>query len=308
MDWFLIALVAPLLWAVVSVIDNYFVDGIYEDEFDGIVISAFFQGLPWLLVPIGVLHFSPLGPEIVWAIAAGFSFIAGLFYYFRSLFRINDSALMQILWSLSVPLVPFLAWFIVDEQLSLYHYLGIAIVFLGVTMVNLDFRKGAKRELRGVRLPMACAVLFMAFSMVAARKASLLSPDVETNFLLFCLGGALVLLAVPFLDPQSIRARSLRSWTLLKQYFFVFSAAEGLSVAATFTSQWAIQLAPAISFVAAIESLVPIFIVAISLLVCSSVWLHRNRRLGAVCREQLAHVPVKILATVVVGFGIFLMS
>lgn len=306
MDWLIVALIAPMLWALVSLIDNYFVDNVYEDEFDGIILSSLFQLLPWLLVPVGVLHFSPFGWNMLWAVASGFFFLASLFQYFRSLFRVNDSALMQILWSLSVPLVPFIAFFVVGEVLLLFHYLGIAIAFAGVLLFNFDIDSGATKRLRKVALPMTYAVVFMALSMVFGKKAFVFSSDVQTNFLLFCLGGVFILLLVPMFDRTSIVERGVHIGTLLKKYFLVFLLAEGFSVLATFSSQWAIKLAPSISFVSVIESLTPVFVVFMSLLLLISMPFFGGKRLERIYREQIVHMPVKVLATFIIVAGVFL--
>lgn len=302
------ALIAPFLWALVSVIDNFFVDSVYKDEFDGIVISTLFQLLPWLLVPFGVLHFPSFQSSSAWAIASGFFFLASLFQYFRSLFLVNDSALMQILWSLSVPLVPFFAFIAINEVLSWAHYAGIALAFTGVLFFNLDIQHGASRQLRRVAVPMTYAVLFMALSMVLGKKAFLYSADVQENFLLFCLGGVFILVFAPLFDHVSVIERVNQTWHLLKKHYIVFSVAEGLSVAATFSSQWAIKLAPAISFVSVIESLTPVFVVFVSLILIGFMRFVGNRGLERIYREQIMHMPLKIFATCIIAVGVFLIS
>lgn len=308
MDWLLIALIAPVLWAFVSVIDNFFVESVYKDELDGIVISALFQLAPWLLVPLGILQFSFFESTSVWAIGSGFFFLASLFQYFRSLFLVNDSALMQILWSLSVPLVPFFAFFFVNETLSLSHYLGIAVAFVGVLIFNFDIEPGAGKRLRRVAIPMAWAVVCMALSMVFGKKAFIVSSNIETNFLLFCLGGVFILLLVPLFDRMTLVKRFTQTRDLMRGHFIVFSLAEGLSVMATFSSQWAIKLAPAISFVALIESLTPVFVVLVSIGVILSIRFFGNHTLEKIYREQIVHMRVKILATVIIATGVFLIS
>ncbi len=308
MDWLLVALIAPVLWAFVSVIDNFFVESVYKDELDGIVISAIFQLIPWLLVPLGILQFSSFESTSVWAIGSGFFFLASLFQYFRSLFLVNDSALMQILWSLSVPLVPFFAFFFVDETLSLSHYLGIAVAFVGVLIFNFDIEPGAGKRLRRVAIPMAWAVVCMALSMVFGKKAFIVSSNIETNFLLFCLGGVFILLLVPLFDRMTLVKRLTQTRDLMRGHFIVFSLAEGLSVMATFSSQWAIKLAPAISFVALIESLTPVFVVLVSIGVILFIRFFGNRTLEKIYREQIVHMRVKILATVIIATGVFLIS
>ena len=75
--WFLVALIAPFLWAIVAIIDTYFVDGVYEDEYDGTIISGGFQSLPWLLVLFGVVDFTFPGFEL-----ASLALLAGGFFFF----------------------------------------------------------------------------------------------------------------------------------------------------------------------------------------------------------------------------------
>lgn len=305
MQWLAVAFIAPILWAIVSVIDNYFVEDIYEDEFDGILISAFFQLLPWLFVALGIVNLSIVWPAVPWAIGSGFLFLASLFFYFRGLFRVNDSALMQILWSLSVPIVPFLAWILLREQLKLLHYLGMMIAFLGVLLFNFDIQKGAKERLAKVAFSMTWAVVFMASSMVFGRKAFVLSDSLETNFLFFCAGAVLILILSPLFDSKKPLKRLSRIWILTKKYYPIFIVAESLSVIATLFSQWATKIAPAVSFIALIESLVPVFVVVLSLMLVVLVRFRKNDALQRIYQEQLTHMGVKVVATIIIAIGIF---
>ena len=64
MSWIAIAFIAPALWALVALLDTYFIDGIYRDATDGAIISGLFQGLPWVLVPLGLIDFDYPGHRI----------------------------------------------------------------------------------------------------------------------------------------------------------------------------------------------------------------------------------------------------
>jgi hypothetical protein len=82
--WLPIAFVAPFLWALVSVLDLYLVHGLYQDEWDGTLISGAFQLFPWLLVALGILSFVPPPTEaILFSLAGGLMFLASFFFYFR---------------------------------------------------------------------------------------------------------------------------------------------------------------------------------------------------------------------------------
>ena len=97
MNWFLLAFVAPILWAIVAILDTYFIHGVYEDEYDKTVVLGVFRSLSWILVPLGggIVYrasefrgcFGAFGRRI---------FPLSFFRYFKALFVANDTVLMQI--------------------------------------------------------------------------------------------------------------------------------------------------------------------------------------------------------------------
>lgn len=122
-------------WALVNIIDVYFVSSVYEDEWDGIFINSVFQLLPWLLPVFGIVSFQyPGGLPSVVAFIGGASLILAFFFYFKTLFVSNDVAVIQAIWNLSVPLVPFLSWLLLSEKLLPVHYGGIALAFTGAML------------------------------------------------------------------------------------------------------------------------------------------------------------------------------
>ncbi len=307
MGWFLLAFVAPVLWAWVAVIDTYFVHGVYEDALDGAVISGIFQSVPWMLVPLGVVGFTFPGSATAFlALASGGLFLLSFFYYFRALFVVNDSALMQVLWNLSVPMVPFIAWLLIGERLSPNHYAGVAVAFLGVALFGLDAKTKSKQAFQ-IALTMAAAVTLFSLSMVVGKKAYLLTgDDFWSVFLLFSSGASLMaVLLLAFQGRKSIFGKAHRILGLSRRFFFLFVIAEGLSVVATITSQRAISLAPAVSYIAVIESLVPVFVMFTSLFLVGIFRLAGRRGLESAYREQFANLRTKILAIGMIAGGIY---
>lgn len=306
-NWLLIALVAPCFWALAAIIDTYFVHGVYEDEYDGTVISGAFQSLPWLLVPLGVLGFTFPGSEIAGiAILAGGLLLLSFFFYFKALFVSNDAALMQILWSVSVLAVPFFAWLLIGEVLTGVHYLGIGVAFVGIMFFNFD-GKIKKIGLPKIALPMFGAVVFLSFSMVLARMAYDLTSDFWSVFLLFSLGATIAAFTILIIGKKNPFQRAKKIVRLSRKYLLFFISAEGLSIVATLTSQKAISIAPAVSFVAVIESLVPVFVMLISLII---VFAFRNvERIDVSSyRNQYSDSGIKVLALVFIAVGIYMIS
>jgi len=306
-NWLLVALIAPCLWAVVAIIDTHFVHGVYEDEYDGTVISGVFQLLPWLLVPLGVIGFTYPGTEIALiALSAGGFLLLSFFCYFKALFVSNDSALMQIFWNVSVLVVPFFAWLLIGEVLASVHYAGIGVAFLGIMLLNFDGKVKGIGFFR-IALPMLEAVVFLSFSMVVARMAYELTSDFWSIFLLFSVGAAIAALLILVIGKRNPFRRAKKIVELSRKYLLFFIIAEGLSIVATLTSQKAISIAPAVSFVAVIESLVPVFVMLISFII---VFVFRNFRKVDVIpyRNQFSDAGIKILALLFIAVGIYMIS
>lgn len=49
--WLFMAFAAPMLWALVNIIDVYFCKEVYRDDFTATAISQIFQIIPWIAVP-----------------------------------------------------------------------------------------------------------------------------------------------------------------------------------------------------------------------------------------------------------------
>ncbi len=317
MTWFLLAFIAPLLWAVVTLLDTYFVHGVYRDAMDGAVISGLFQSVPWLLVLLGVIEFDfPGVAAATYSLIAGALFLLAFLAYFEALFITNDGALMQLLWNITVLVVPFFAWLLIGEKLELAHYLGIALAFVGLTCFGFDKRVLTPRSAK-IGIAMLSAIGVLALSMVASKKAYLLAaPHLSVStvdfwriFLLFCTGAS----------AASCALLSARGWTqgtkwiggmaiLSKRYFLLLLMAEMLSLVGSLASQRAISLAPSVSLVAVIECLVPVFVMMASLLLVALLRVLGQRDLVVIYRTQLVSPGRKFLSLILIASGIYIIS
>ncbi len=307
--WIFVAFLAPFFWALVNIIDVYFVSSVYEDEWDGIFINSVFQLLPWLLPVFGLVSFQYPGalPTIV-AFFGGASLILAFFFYFKTLFVSNDVAVIQAIWNLSVPLVPFLSWLFFSEKLLSVHYIGTALAFIGAMLFVTHEEVRAKNFL-GVAKTMVGAVVFFSLSMVLQSKAyDFMENDFWSGFLIFSAGAGITGLALVFFDPKSVKIRSRHIIQMTKSYFFIFFLAESLNLLAVLSSQRAIDLSPIVSFVAVIESSVPIFVMLLSLSLVP-ILLFLNKKKGhEIYQNQLVDFKTKIVAWVMIALGIYLIS
>ncbi len=307
--WIFVAFLAPFFWALVNIIDVYFVSSVYEDEWDGIFINSVFQLLPWLLPVFGIVSFQyPGGLPSVVAFIGGASLILAFFFYFKTLFVSNDVAVIQAIWNLSVPLVPFLSWLLLSEKLLPVHYGGIALAFTGA-MLFITHEEIRTRNFFGVAKTMVGAVVLFSLSMVLQSKAyDLMENDFWSGFLIFSAGAGITGLALVFFDPKSMKMRSRHILQMTKSYFFIFLIAESLNLLAVLSSQRAIDLSPVVSFVAVIESSVPIFVMLISLFLIPVLLLFNKKKVHQIYRNQLVAFKTKIVACVMIALGIYLIS
>lgn len=304
--WLPLAFVAPLLWALVSVLDLYLVHGLYQDEWDGTLISGAFQLFPWLLVLLGLLHFTvPPTEAILFALAGGGMFLASFFFYFRALFRHADSPLIHVLWNVSVLVVPVLAWAWSNERLLPVHYVGIALAFIGSSLFaarNGLLRLGFLR----VAGTMVWAVLLLSSSMVLQKEAYRYAGNQFLDvYLIFSLGVVGAATALAALKPKTTAARIRRFAGFKARYIALLVFAEGVSFAGTVFSQRAIDLSPSPSFVAAIESFVPVFVMLLSL-VLAGVFARLGREQASMMfRNQMLGWQQKLMAISLMSSGIY---
>lgn len=307
--WMFVAFLAPFFWALVNVIDVYFVSDVYEDEWDGILINSFFQILPWLLPIVGIVSFHYPGlPISAIAFLGGGCLIFSYFFYFKTLFVSNDVVVVQALWNLSVPLVPFLAWIFLDEKLSFINYIGIALAFFGAMLFSLHKDIKAK-NLGSIFAIMSGAIFFFSLSMVLQTEAyHFIGDDFWTGFLLFSTGATLTGLALSFFDPKPMKTRLAHILGMSKTYFFVFVLAETLNLLGVLVSQRAIDLSPAVSFVAVIGSSTPIFVLLFSFLLMGVFFVFNKDKARNIYSNQIVALKTKVLACCIIAGGVYLIS
>lgn len=319
-NWLLVSFLAPMFWGLVNIVDVYFVGGIYDDEFDGTIISGLFQMVPWIFLFFWIDTAIPpfivwneagfsLDTTLIWAFAGGMLFTLAFYFYFKALFHHNDASLLQILWNLCVIAVPVLAIFMLKEELPAYKYLGMFIVFMGAGL--LSFHPGIiKKFSKKYFWIMIGAVLALSLSMIfEARAYSELNGRGYENgfwigFLFFSLGafaGGVFFAIIKRRNPM----------VLIRKYFKVFFIAEGLAFLGTLSSQRAIDLAPSVSYVATVETFVPVFILAyaIAIILSHKIIDKGNRELiKTIYAEQINGARAKVLATIVMAVGVYIIN
>jgi len=320
--WLVIAILAPMFWALADIINIYFVDGIYKDEIDGTIISGIFQIIPWFIL----LIFSGFRVAIISDLRLSLNFIEGkeaialsffggilyalaAYFYYKALFHKNDVSIVQILFNLTIIVLPVLSFIFFREILPVYKYAGMAVIFFGATLLSLGGRPDKKVSLKYFLIILG-AVFFLSFSMLALGRAyDLLNftgarQGFWLGFSFFILGG--------FISGISFGLLFRRNpLPLIKKYYTIFILGEVVNFFGNLFSQRALDISPSVSYVSAVETFSPVFIIAFSLLILfffRRILARKNQAVERVYSGQIGDGRVKLLATVIMAVGACIIS
>ena len=331
-NWLIVAFLAPMSWALVNIIDVYFVEEIYRDEVDGTIISGIFQILPWIIIfPLFNINISDyfsinfgyyssnkmqfsffMHDSLLYSLMGGLLFSLVFYFYYRALFRQNDVSLVEIFNNLSVVIIPFVAYIFFREKLSFIGYVGMGITLLGAMMLMGDSIVKKNISFSLLSTMFACA-LFLSLSLVFEEHAySILNVQGLDNsgfwagFFFFSLGvfvGSIIFAVV----------HSRNILPILRKYTYVFIIAEGISFLGTLFMQRALDIGPSASFVVTIETFVPAFVLLYSIIiVCAFHISKRSEKIGQILpnlyKMQLKKLVPKILSIVIMGIGVYIFN
>ena len=305
-NWLFMAFAAPAIWALVNIIDVYFSKEVFRDEYDAIIVTGVFHAAPWILIPVFGFTLPDNGVALL-AFAGGVFFLISYWFYFRSLFTIGDTALIQVVWNTTAIVVPLLAFFLLGEELSDLQYIGIAVTFMGLIALSLAGGITRKNVVK-ILLNMVGAVIFFSFSMLSEMKAYS-HTTFWSGFLMFSLGafsGGAIVLVVRIFQKKAFHLIKMN-----KDYAWWFIGTELINIVGTICSQRAISLTPAISFVAVIESLMPALIIVESLVILVILRIFsRNGHeiMEKIHRDQTAGFWIKAIAIIIMAIGIYLIN
>lgn len=259
MEWFYIALISPALFAVVNIIDDNLIRNVYKSPFFGAIISGFFAVIP--LVSLFFVPFSIHSPFILLlGLSAGFLTTLYYFFYFKGLESEFPSVVIAIL-SLSPALVPFLAYFILGESLTVNQYVGFVLILGGSVAISTT---DARRFKFSKALP---SILFASilYALVAILgKTVYNSVDFWSGYMYFAMGmgiGALFL-TLFFKEGRKFPREFSEKF---KKWILVFLLVELVGIAAEFTNNLAISKGP-VSLVKVIEGIQPMYVLLFAIL------------------------------------------
>ncbi len=300
--WVWVALAVPVLYALDAVLDVFFVGkSIYRNPVHATVLTGLFSGLVLLILIVdNSPHEKPNLLVLIAALVNGAVYLFHVYFYFRALFKLNDSSNLEVFLGFSVFLVPVLAFLFLNEKLIFNQYLGISIALAGVIILTIASIK--RKSFVETLFPITGAVVLLSITFVIQDEIYQ-HVNFETGLKYFIIGKVMAALLLWLgTECKGVVASA-------KQFGPLFIFSQFLGVLAVVFVQRAINISPSISYVAAIETTTPLFIMLFSLVLFPflSVDKSPNTAFGII-KEQLVKIPTKIIAFAFLLTGIIFIT
>jgi drug/metabolite transporter (DMT)-like permease len=300
MEWFWIALIAPIIWALNNKIDKYLLSKYFKARPGALVLLSCFVSV--IVLPI-VFFVQPSVLSIDYLTAGslilvGFVFVLYFFPYFKALNIEEASRVIPIFQAIPI-FTALLGFFILGEAFTFLQLVAAVLVIAGAFGISIDFagRKVAlNKKVLGLMLLSSfvvaiSSVLFKFFALKTNFFTSLFWEQI--GFLIF--GGILLLRTRYRADLLHVLEKNSRK--ILSISFFN----EVLNAVAMITFNFASLLAP-IGVVWLIDGLQPFFVLLYGIIV-TLFW----PKFG---KENLSkkHLLQKIFFIILIFIGVALLS
>ena len=261
MSWIYLALLVPLIYAIITLIDDNLLSYVYRSPRVAAAISGLFGVLPALIVvAIADVDKVPL-KLVLLSLATGALTVISYYLYFQGLSRASPSVVAALM-SLSPAIIPFIAYFAVGERLGLAAILGFMIVIVAAVCYSM-VEMGEFRLSKAI-IPVFIAGLSLDFVAIINKYVYTHTSFLNAYFY-YCIG--LVVAGIIFMsmfnqsDKKTLATIFQRRYILLVLLLVI---AEIMALVAGFMFCKALSMGP-VSLVAAIENIQPIFVLLITL-------------------------------------------
>jgi len=301
MTWIFITILAYFLFSVVFLVDKYLLTSSIPNP----KVYVFYVGalgtLAILLVPFTGFYF-PENKEILLGILSGFSFICGLFWFFKGLSIYEASRVAPAVGGL-IPLFIFILIFIASKgqaTLSLPHTLAFLLLVSGSIVIISERNKFI--NLKSLKIS-ALSAFLLSLSFVFLKYLFLAAPF-WTGFILKSLGGTLAALCFFIIFPEIKEVILKPKEKSSKKTGVIFLANQSVGAGASILQNWAVSLAPLayIAFINALQGIQYVF-----LLIFAAFFSFKFPRL---LKEEISKAVIiqKIAAILLIGAGLALLA
>jgi uncharacterized membrane protein len=291
--WLVFALLSPVFWAIVHVLDSHCVEQVFDRPWMGVITSSIASMIVIVILPFTLPFVDWTLPEvkiILLAFLAGVLIQSSQIFYFQALDN-SEAGVVAAYWNLTPAMVPLASYLFFGKLLSVQQYLGIGVLVITSVcfcLVGTNIKTNWQAF---------CLMLVASCFQV---NALLLEDQVFKDctffigFLLITVGiiisGILPLLLV------KVRRAFQKNMNLLQPAIPMIFGIEVANLIALFMSQRAIDLGVP-SLVAAVEATVPAYTFALSILLLTIFSPFGDQ-------EAWNHFPFKLFLSVVMAFGV----
>jgi len=265
MEWLLLALIAPLLWAVVALIDDNLLRGLYRSP----VLAALVSGICGM-APMLSLVWLNIQPTTVAVVSlaglAGLLTVVYYYFYFQAL-EYDAPSVVISLFSLAPVALPFFAHFLVGENLKIMQIIGFAIVlFFTFMLAAVDVKKFRFSK---ALLSISIAAILLD-GVLLSEKYVYQHVNFYSGFMFFSLGmgvGGLLLVILMILRNfnKPFHFKKSKGLRFIVTALIFVAITEVINIAAEFTSNLAVSKGP-VSLVEVIQNIQPLYMLTLALL------------------------------------------
>jgi drug/metabolite transporter (DMT)-like permease len=234
------ALLAPALYGLANVLDNFLVGKVFKNIpaliFYSELLNLLFIPLVWL---VQRPHLPSLSMLPIF-LAIGACDLLYLYPYYKAL-QADDTAVVSSLFSLGKIFVPLLAVMIVGEVLQISQYAGFGLVIISNLWLTVDLRRHHWR-LRPAFFYMLLASFLVSLEVVLY-KYLLERVDWGTGFVSAVLAGFMLSLSLLLMRPT--RHRIVSGWGTFRKRFGVIALQEFFTISASASYTYATASLPA---------------------------------------------------------------
>ncbi len=260
-DWIFFALLSPAIFAVVNIIDDNLLRGVYRSPHFGAIISGFFGMLPLvclLFFPLQIASF----PIIILGIIAGFLTVIYYLFYFKALDAEYPSVVIA-LFNLTPIFALLLAFIFLGEGISLNHFIGFTFIFIASTLLSInEFKIKSLKFSKGL-LPVIIASFIYAVIGISS-KFVYNEVDFISGYVYFSIGmglGGFFLITT----TQEGKKFPQEFNKVFKKWIYIFIGVELIGIAAELTNNLAISKGP-VALVKVVEGIQPLYILLFAIL------------------------------------------
>lgn len=267
MNWFLIALLPPLLWSITNHIDKYVLSKLFKDNSIGNAI-IFSSGISLLVLPV-IFFISPsvlkdFHYNYLLISINGFIYLLATLPYFYALKK-DDASLTIPLFQM-IPVFSFiLEYLLFKETLNGYQIIGGLLIIISSIFISLDISQIKKLKMKwDIFILMTISSLLYAFNFLLFKYFA-----VETDFLTTCFWeyvGFLIFGICIFVFVRSYRNGFMKIIKNNKPSVFRLNGiSEAINIIAKITFNYASTLIP-VTLVWLVDGLQSVFVFIIGIL------------------------------------------